>query len=520
MITGEQPRLSVAVVCFEMARELPRTLQSLAPSYQGLRREDYEVIVVDNGSTKPPLAKEFEHLDLALRIEHTKNATQSPVPAINRALSLARGALVGAWIDGARLASPGLLRHALAASTLASDPVVATVGFHLGPDVQMRSVLAGYDQVAEDALLEGIAWPNDGYRLFEVSSFAGSSAGGWFAPIAESNALFLRRDTWVALGGYDPGFETPGGGYCNLDLFRRACDRVGTELFLLLGEGTFHQVHGGIATNRADAPRKSFRKEYVSLRGHSYSPPASRPTYVGQVPPASLRSIESSARVAARASTLSVAGREFSIELSSDALARVQNGVLKTRYREVPFFKSPFDVVLYLQLLGRLRPRTIIELGFKFGGSALWFADQQVAHGLPGRVVAVDLQPVGTVNDERIELHRGDVRALDKTLSERYLAQLPRPWLVVEDSAHTEDACLAVLEFFAPRLQSGEYLVIEDGVVASLPEARYRRFNEGPNRAIASFMERHPNVFEVDGTLCDHFGFNVTYNPNGWLQRL
>jgi len=44
-------RLSVVIVAYNMERELPRTLQALAPSYQvDGERLDYEVIVVDNGS--------------------------------------------------------------------------------------------------------------------------------------------------------------------------------------------------------------------------------------------------------------------------------------------------------------------------------------------------------------------------------------------------------------------------------------------------------------------------------------
>ena len=45
------PKLSVVVVAYDMARELPRTLTSLSPQYQQLiAADEYEVIVVDNGS--------------------------------------------------------------------------------------------------------------------------------------------------------------------------------------------------------------------------------------------------------------------------------------------------------------------------------------------------------------------------------------------------------------------------------------------------------------------------------------
>jgi hypothetical protein len=48
------PKLSVIVVGYNMARELPRTIRSLSPAMQrGIHPRDYEVILIDNGSTQP-----------------------------------------------------------------------------------------------------------------------------------------------------------------------------------------------------------------------------------------------------------------------------------------------------------------------------------------------------------------------------------------------------------------------------------------------------------------------------------
>ena len=55
----------------------------------------------------------------------------------------------------------------------------------------MEAAEAGYDQAAEDELLAGIDWEDDGYRLFDVSTLAGSSARGWFGPMGESSGLFM-----------------------------------------------------------------------------------------------------------------------------------------------------------------------------------------------------------------------------------------------------------------------------------------------------------------------------------------
>ena len=96
-------------------------------------------------------------------------------------------------IDGARMASPGIVAGVLRGRRLHHRPVISTLGFHLGPDVQMKTVPLGYDQAEEDRLLDQIDWTRDGYRLFDISVFAGSSARGWFAPMWGAGAERARK---------------------------------------------------------------------------------------------------------------------------------------------------------------------------------------------------------------------------------------------------------------------------------------------------------------------------------------
>lgn len=294
--------LSLVLIAYNMGRELPRTLQSLVPPYQkAISTQDYEIVVVDNGSTQPLDLDGCRQICPNLRLLKIANPTPSPVPAINLGLQQARGALVGVWIDGARLASPGLLAMALRADKLHPRPIIGTLGFHLGPDIQTVSIQQGYDQLREDALLASVSWETQGYRLFEISCFAGSSVKGWFGNLAESNALFLRREHWAELGGYDPLFLLPGGGLANLDMWRRACESAHSQVILLLGEGTFHQIHGGVATNAVTDMFPVFDQEYQRLRGHPYQPPDIDPLYLGKVPAQVLPKLAESLNLALKA---------------------------------------------------------------------------------------------------------------------------------------------------------------------------------------------------------------------------
>jgi hypothetical protein len=278
-----KPRLSVVLVSYNMRRELPRTVRSLSPSMQrGISGEEYELIIVDNGSTMPFPEASCRQWAPNVFIHRLAAGDPSPVRAVNLGLERASGELVCVCIDGARMASPGMLASGLAASRLHDRAVIGTLAFHLGPDLQRKSMALGYNQAVEDELLAGSGWEEDGYRLFNISVFAGSSDKGWFVLPNESNAMFLRASHWASLGGFDERFVTPGGGLVNLDTWARACEDPDAQVIMLLGEATFHQFHGGVATNSLAPPKADFKAEYLRLRGRPFVRPDAKAWYFGR----------------------------------------------------------------------------------------------------------------------------------------------------------------------------------------------------------------------------------------------
>lgn len=209
--------------------------------------------------------------------------------------------------------------------------------------------------------------------------------------------------------------------------------------------------------------------------------------------------------------------RRFDSALARRNLHEIQAATHRYTWRDVAMWKNPFDFANYWRLVWQSKPRTIIEIGSKFGGSALWLAEMIELYGLDGRVVSVDIAPPKGVAHPRVEFLYGDAGNLAPTLPADKLAALPRPWLVIEDSSHMASHCLAAIEYLDGFMQPGDVLVVEDGIVADLGIAQ--QFEGGPNRAVQQFIAKRPGQYRLLTEFCDFWGENVTWNPNGyWLK--
>jgi hypothetical protein len=301
-LTDKTLRVSVVVMVYKMPEQAKKTLYSLSVAYQNdVNEDDYEVIVMENPSSRMLGKEEAEKFGNNFRYFEYPESLPTPVNAMNFGAAQARGRMITMMIDGARMVSPGIINYIIAAERLHANAIVAVPGYHLGNKVQQEAMLEGYDEDFEQGLLKKINWPQDGYRLFEICCLSGTSAGGYLKPLGESNVLAIPRPIWEKLGGYDPGFTETGGGQCNLDLHKRAVELPETVLVTLIGEGSFHQFHGGITTGtKGEARLKAMQdhfNQYAALRGQAYTPPLNRSIFLGSLPDCALRFVRHSASV-------------------------------------------------------------------------------------------------------------------------------------------------------------------------------------------------------------------------------
>jgi hypothetical protein len=261
------PRLSILLIVYRMARQAMNTIYTLSTGHQReVDAGDYEVVVVENESDSN--LDEREVRALGTNVEYVRRPEEgvSPARAINEGLSRCRGDFIGLMIDGARMVTPRVVRYALDAFAITPNAIVAVPGYHVGHAEHHRNRSARYDEEVEHALLASIDWRADGYRLFDVSCFSGGNPHGFFHPFLESNCMFASRENFAKIGGADEHFDLPGGGALNLHMYRALGLLPDTRLFVLPGEGSFHQFHGGVTTAEHEQRQAILEKQSAQLR--------------------------------------------------------------------------------------------------------------------------------------------------------------------------------------------------------------------------------------------------------------
>ena len=186
----------------------------------------------------------------------------------------------------------------------------------------------------------------------------------------------------------------------------------------------------------------------------------------------------------------------------------------RTYYRGHRILKLTSDLWMYRTIIDDLRPGLIIETGTRFGGSALWFADQLELLG-HGAVVTVDIDDVpGKPTHPRITHLLGS--SSDPAVADQVRALLPTdgsPVLVVLDSDHTRDHVLAEMRLFGPMVTPGSIMIVEDTNINGHPV--FAEFGPGPYEAVEAFLQENDD-FEVDES---YHLYYVTQNPRGYLRR-
>jgi hypothetical protein len=297
------PKLSIVAIFHRMSRQAENTLYSLSALHQrNVPEEEYEIIAVENESDD--VLGETRALALGRNIRYFRRHETgvSPVPSLNFGFEQCRADYVGFIIDGARMTTPRLVEHALLSRKVAEYPLAIVPGYHLGQQEHHNNESAGYDERAEQDLLEKASWKEDGYALFRFSCFSGANPRGFFSQFLESNCFFCRRESFEKIGRADVRFDLPGGGSVNIYLYHQLARLPESTLIVLAGEGSFHQFHGGVTTAEVEdreAMLQTHRDNLKEIFGGPFKGMHREPMILGVLPGAALDFVRTSSEQAA-----------------------------------------------------------------------------------------------------------------------------------------------------------------------------------------------------------------------------
>src|SRR5262249_10957977 len=221
----------------------------------------------------------------------------------------------------------------------------------------------------------------------------------------ESNCLFVPRQLLEQAGCMDEAFVMPGGGFTNLDLYERLSATPGVNVVSILGEASFHQVHGGTTTNQADAEAPlipSYREHSAALRRRPSRWTGKKLNYVGSMTEAALRT-RTRRRGATQFSFTPYALQSDErptrpVPLPEELQAEFTDAYWRSfRWQETSWLghrvaKPPSDLFAYQELIVNAAPDWVIETPTDGGGRALFLASICELVGR-GHVLSIDQLP-------------------------------------------------------------------------------------------------------------------------------
>lgn len=176
-------------------------------------------------------------------------------------------------------------------------------------------------------------------------------------------------------------------------------------------------------------------------------------------------------------------------------------------WKGVSVLKLPNDLVLYQEAIWEKKPELIIEIGTKYGGSALFFQDQMDSMYEGGKVITIDIKPQVEVHDPRIEYWIGS--SLDEgIIAKAYKAAEGKKTMLVIDGNHSRVHVKNELHKYKDLVSKGQFMVVEDCYID--------RGLYGPGEARNWFLENYNGFKQTDR--CKKYLIGISMG--GWLEKV
>lgn len=197
----------------------------------------------------------------------------------------------------------------------------------------------------------------------------------------------------------------------------------------------------------------------------------------------------------------------------------------------VPVIQFPNDLMVMQELIYKLKPKVVLELGIGHGGMLLFYASILKLMNIKNfDVVGVD---VFIRKKNRLVIKKNNLSkhitlyeknstdlTLHSKLKKKYFSD-NHPKLIILDSNHTKEHVLNELNLYSNVLKKNDYIVVMDTVIEFINQ----KFNEGKNfkknnspyNAVETFLKNN-NKFKVDRRYEDKS--YITVAKNGFLKKI
>lgn len=184
----------------------------------------------------------------------------------------------------------------------------------------------------------------------------------------------------------------------------------------------------------------------------------------------------------------------------------------------IPTLKNVLDLWIYQELIFKIKPDWIIEMGSFQGGSTLYLAQllENIGHG---QVISIDIdRSQFKATHPRITLLTGSTQDLE-IIDQVYQRCGDEKVMIIHDADHSASMVLADLRSYADLVSKDSYFIVEDGIVDLFASGTLLgdvMGGPGPLPAIREFIAGDQR-FVIDRQ-CERY--QLTYNPNGYLKKI
>ena len=202
--------------------------------------------------------------------------------------------------------------------------------------------------------------------------------------------------------------------------------------------------------------------------------------------------------------------------------------------------QDPSDAFAIGDMLWRVKPDLIIEIGSNTGGGAIFYSTFMKAYNPNGKIVTLDVKEISNWNSKNAGRCVGCVlatehpwwgdgmitfingRVTDKSVQdriERDFVSKAKTVLVIEDASHRYPDTLQNIEATYRWVTKGSYLLVQDTKMDRFVQQlgmKYGKLKFGPMRSVDEFIAKHSDKFVIDR----RFEYLLySQHHRGWLRR-